>query len=315
MVKLLAMQNSSLVFGILCGLITGAFWGVPFLVPQILTDYAAIYLTLGRFGFFGLISLLFLPKVLAYVKALSGRDKIRVVLLSLSGFSLYSFLLFWSIPKAGGVAATLIIGLLPITISLFGFKEKRITKDFYVGIFCILTGLLILTVPALHASEADLERAEKALGYLGCLVCLGLWTWFANQNSKFLRKHPTTDPMTFSAVMGGLSLFVVIPMVFVVVDQPMSFLLTREDIKQYIFWAIVLGLGSSWAANWLWNICSKNCPPQISGPLIVSETFFGLLYTFLFQVRLPNSYELLSIVLSLAGVMICIKSQVRTRLS
>jgi drug/metabolite transporter (DMT)-like permease len=303
------MQNHSLLFGILCGIATGAFWGIPFLAPQILSDYAAIYLTLGRFGFFGLVSLLFLPQVIRYLKALGRRDLWQVFLLSLSGFSIYSFLLFWSVPKAGGVAAALIIGLLPITISLFGFKEKSLTKSFYVGIFCIFAGLLLLTLPSLHVASSS--ATTTLWGYLGCVVCLALWTWFANQNSRFLRKHPDTNPKVFSAVMGILSLLVVIPLVFVLADQPLTFLASRPDLKIYVFWSLLLGLGASWAANWLWNICSKACPPQISGPLIVSETFFGLLYTFIYEVRFPTTTETLSIVLSISGVLICIRSQMK----
>jgi drug/metabolite transporter (DMT)-like permease len=303
------MQNHSLLFGILCGIATGAFWGIPFLAPQILSDYTAIYLTLGRFGFFGLVSLLFLPQVIQYLKNLNRRDLWQVFLLSLSGFSIYSFLLFWSVPKAGGVAAALIIGLLPITISLFGFKEQSLRKSFYIGIIFIFAGLLLLTLPSLQM--ADTSAGSTMWGYVGCVVCLALWTWFANQNSKFLRKHPTTNPKIFSAVMGVLSLLVVLPMVFILTDQPLAFLIGRSDIKVYIFWSLLLGLGASWAANWLWNICSRACPPQISGPLIVSETFFGLLYTFIYELRFPSLTEALSILLSISGVLICIRSQMK----
>lgn len=305
------MQKETLWFGILCGFLTGAFWGIPFVAPQILTDYAAIYLTLGRFGFFGLISLLFLPKVFLFLKSLSWKDRFTVLALNVSGFSFYSFILFWSVPKAGGLASALIIGLLPITISLFGFKIKRLTTSFYLGVLSIFIGLLLLTWPVFANWSSDSASSTKLLGYAGSFACLAMWTWFANQNSLFLRKHPKTDPRLFSAVMGVLSFVIVIPFFFFIAEQPISFLASRSDVSVYIFWSVLLGMGSSWAANWLWNICSHLCPPQISGPLIVSETFFGLLYTFMFEWRMPTQLETLSILLSISGVLVCIHSQIK----
>lgn len=64
-------------------------------------------------------------------------------------------------------------------------------------------------------------------------------------------------------------------------------------------------------ANWLWNICSTHCQPTVSGPLVVTETIFGLLFTFLYQQRWPALHEAGAIVLFGVGISLTIYSEMK----
>ena len=79
-------SKKNLSLGILAGISTGVFWGIPFLVPQLLTNYTSLEIAFGRFFFFGFVSLFFIKKVWGIIQKLSGADRLMLFLLSASGF-------------------------------------------------------------------------------------------------------------------------------------------------------------------------------------------------------------------------------------
>src|ERR1035437_3273043 len=129
--KVKTRTQKHLSLGILAGISTGLFWGIPFLVPQILTNYSSLEISFGRFFFFGVISLFFFRKVFEIIRKLSNRDRFILFLLSASGFWFYSTLLFWGVQATDGIISSLIIGLLPISIPLFTFGRKNSGPRFY----------------------------------------------------------------------------------------------------------------------------------------------------------------------------------------
>ena len=304
-------RTESQALGILAGIATGFFWGFAFLVPQLLSHYSSFEVSAGRFFFFAAFSVVGIRSVVKLLKSFDSRELFEVFLLSFTGFSGYTLLLFWSVPRAGGVISALLVGLLPVTISLYGPRAGALSTRFFAGLFLIAAGLVTLV----FGINGGLGSVDP-LGVLGSIICLGSWTWFAIRNSRFLKAHPRVDPRVLSGVMGVLGASLVLPVWAVVRDSQAVPLTQRPDFTHFIFWSLILGGGASWLANWLWNICSRLCPPQISGPLIVSETIFGLLYTFLYQKRWPTAFETAAIVLCVTGVFICVRSEVmRSRLS
>lgn len=295
----------------MAGIATGFFWGFAFLVPQVLHDHSSLEVSAGRFFFFAVFSVVGIRAVVKLLKSFNRRELLYVFLLSFTGFSGYTLLLFWSVPRAGGVVSSLIVGLLPVTISLYGPRAGALGRRFFGGLFLVAAGLVTLVF-----GIKDGFGSVDPLGVLGSIVCLGSWTWFAIRNSSFLKAHTRIDPRVLSGVMGVLGAAIVLPAWLIFNDASVVSLTQRPDFTRFLFWSLILGGGASWLANWLWNICSRLCPPQISGPLIVSETIFGLLYTFLYQKRWPTAFEMAAIVLCVSGVFICVRSQVvRSRLS
>jgi drug/metabolite transporter (DMT)-like permease len=72
--------------------------------------------------------------------------------------------------------------------------------------------------------------------------------------------------------------------------------------------ALAGGLGSSWLATVLWSIASQRLSASLCGQLIVSETLFALLYSFLWDGRWPHASELAAALLFVLGILASIKA-------
>lgn len=300
-----AIPQKRVGLGILAGISTGIFWGLPFLVPQMLPSFSALEISFGRFFFFGLISFFFFKKVWSIITSLTARDRFLVFLLSASGFWFYSTILFWGVHETDGVISSLILGLLPISIPLFTPGRKNSGRRFYFGLFALLAGLInLFGFPVLLGLKQI--KTPSVMGVMALVSCLFLWTWFAINNTAFLQRNPQIERKDFASVVGVVSLLSIVPFFLAQVDLPE--LVHRNDFQLYLVSSVALGVGSSWFANWLWNVCSFHCPSEVSGPLIISETVFGLLYSFVFERRLPHAYESVSIILFLAGVFFTVTS-------
>jgi drug/metabolite transporter (DMT)-like permease len=200
----------------------------------------------------------------------------------------------------------MILGLLPVTIPVFAARTAKFSSKVRFGFMLILVGLLSLFGPPLFQPTAT----AGALNWIGVgilIACLGLWTFFAISNSNFLKQNPQIPGKDLASVMGLISLLCVC--VLFLPTTNLSEFTQRPDFLTYLLCSIALGLGSSWFANWLWNICSFRCPPSISGPLLASETLFGLIYSFFWEQRLPTAGESAAILFIMSGVFIAVRGQ------
>lgn len=287
-------------WGIGAGILAGAFWGLPFLVPQVLSQFSSTQVAFGRFLFFGIFSLLSLPKVLQLWKSISNELRWKLWRLSASGFWLYSLLLFWSIQHADGVIASLVIGMIPLSVTLF--SGVRLTRSLIAGLVLIFWGLLFLFL-----DRWEDMRPLSPWALLTLFVCLGLWSSYALQNSRLLQKNPNIRPWDLASFM-GLSSFIVVSFWALASGEATS-LLHHPQLEKYFWWCLALGAGASWASNILWNLCSSIVPASIAGPLIVSETLFGLLLSYLYESRWPRTKESLAIFFLVLGVLISVITQ------
>jgi drug/metabolite transporter (DMT)-like permease len=111
-------------YGVLCGLAAGAFWGMIFVMPRWLAEFSPVELALGRYLAYGLITLvLLMPRLSGLLRRLT-RDDCRVLLRhALAGNIVYYLLLSTGVQLAGVAAASLIIGLLPLSVTLLGRRD------------------------------------------------------------------------------------------------------------------------------------------------------------------------------------------------
>ncbi|MBU6155044.1 MAG: DMT family transporter [Bdellovibrionales bacterium] len=301
-------KERSPALGLFAGASTGVFWGVPFLVPQVLPGYSPFEIAFGRFFFFGLMGFFFAKGALSIVRSLSPVERFRVFLLSASGFWFYSSVLFWSIRQTDGILSSLVLGMLPVTIPLCTPGKKSGGVGFYSGLLLIAAGLVLLFAGG-GGLDSPLQHTNRIAGVIGLFVCLGMWTWFSISNSAFLQDRKEISRRDFSSLMGLISFGCLL-----VVSVPTLLGASwggRESALLYVCFSALLGVGSSWFANWLWNVASVHLPSEISGTLLVFETIFGVLYTLIFQARLPDFRELIAVVLCLVGVLLAIIAQIR----
>lgn len=294
--------------GLLAGALTGVFWGLPFLAPQVLTHFGAVEIAFGRFFFFGLVSLFFFKRVFRIFLNLGLREWVSVLFLSASGFWFYSALLFWGIQRTDGILSSLVLGMLPVTIPLFSPGSVREKRKALPGISLIFLGLLLLfLVPVLQRQVRSEGGFFTLPGFAVLVLCLGLWTAYAIANGNFLKTHPQISGRDLSSVMGVVSLLAMLPWV-ASVSEPFTWW-ERPGFGMFVLVSLGLGAGSSWFANWLWNYCSTHVPASIAGTLLVFETLFGLIYSFGFERRWPLPHEGVAMVLCLAGVLWSVRSR------
>ncbi len=307
-----AHQSSRI--GLAAGIATGVFWGIPFLAPQVLSDFSSIDIAFGRFFFFGLVSLFFLPQALKVWKSLELQQRITVVVLSACGYWLYSSFLFYGVRQTDGVISSLIVGILPVTVVLFsallGPRGQKFSMSVWGGLALICVGLLhLFGVPFYEQLINGTAAQYQVFGILVLVVALFLWTAYAILNTRFLQANPRIKARDLASLMGLLSLVFMLPIWFLS-SEPMV-VMEHPRLGLYLVFGFLLGVGGSWVANWLWNICSQNCAPHVSGPLIVSETFFGLLYSFIYEGRWPQVHEAIAILFLISGVFVSVRSALR----
>ncbi len=308
--KSMTVKNPSL-SGIFFGLVAGALWGFPFLVPQLLSNYSAFDITVGRFVFFGCISLLEIRALLRIWSVLTRNEKITWLMLSAGGFWFYTLVLFFGVQSTGGILSSLVLGLLPLSISIFGSKRHELDRQNIIGLLLICVGILCTTLgsPANDLAGVPSHTPLFWKGVAALFFCLLLWSWYAIRSSRLLQSMPQVSSRMFSSAMGVLSLLFLLPPIL----RNDKWQLFTFDHPEFLLWSMVLGLGSSWLANWFWNLCSKSCPPRVFGPLMVSEAIFALLYTYLYWQRGPSGLETLGIAAYGFGVFVALKPRKLTQ--
>jgi drug/metabolite transporter (DMT)-like permease len=298
----------NLLLGLLCGLIAGAFWGGVFLAPLLLEAFTPLQMTAGRYVAYGLASLVLLaPTARAVFGRMTGRDWRDLALLSLLGNLIYYVGLAVAVQNAGVAAASLIIGLLPVTVTLVGARPNGRggqgvpLRRLAAPLALLAAGVVCINVDVFRSGQGA-PAPRLILGVLGAVLALAVWTLYAVWNARRLAVTTTFNSHEWSlltgVVTGGLSLALVIP----------AFLLpgaAHLPAAWGLFWGVSLAvaLGASVIGNGLWNAASRLLPLSLSGQLIVFETLFALLYGFLHEGRWPRPLEGLAIALMLAGVL------------
>jgi drug/metabolite transporter (DMT)-like permease len=298
--------------GVAYGVMAGALWGMVFLVPRMLPDFSPLLLSAGRYAMYGIVSLAAaLPMARSLVTRLTRQDLNALVKLALAGNLLYYILLASAVHLIGIAPSSLIVGVLPVTITLLGRRDHGavpLTRLAWplamvvAGIACINVDVFTVADGAPGTPTGILIKLAGLACAMGALAC---WTWFAVQNARYLQRQTHFSGNEWSVLWGvvtgalGAALWLVIALL-----PSGSLQTTLASERWHSFWLLNLGLaiGASWLGNGLWNAASKRLPLTLSGQMIVFETLFALLYAFIYEHRLPRPLEVAAIALLVAGV-------------
>ncbi|WP_028533948.1 DMT family transporter [Paludibacterium yongneupense] len=302
--------------GIAYALAAGLLWGWVFIGPLLLPAYPAALQSAGRYLAFGLIALPLAWLDRAALARLTRSDWLEALKLGAIGNLLYYLCLAGAIQRAGGPLPTMIVGTLPVLISICS-NVRNAQRDGHLpwarlapSLFLIAAGIACVNRDELAALRHETHAAPHAywLGAMLALAAVACWTWYPLRNADWLRAHPERPPGTWATAQGVATL----PLALAAYALLWGFNSLRADDfampfgpqpLRFIGLMVAIGLFASWLGTWCWNEASQRLSTALAGQLIVFETLAALAYAFMLRGRLPGGTTLLGIALLLAGVL------------
>ena len=296
--------------GILAGLAAGALWGLVFVAPRMVSGFTAVDFTAGRFVSYGALSVVVM--LLWRKAALPTLLQARAALgMSVLGFTGYYLLLVYAIRDAGTEVPSLIIGTIPIWIMLLGKPAGLRWAALIPGLVLTLLGLGLMMQSSHSAAVAGASAVSAGenfwRGVAFAIASMVFWTAFGLINAAWLKKHPEVNATTWANWLGvatGLGALVL----WIVAGSDVKVLIVQESIAQAAILCVATGIGSAWVATYLWNIASQRLSASMCGQLIVSETIFALVYSFIWDGRWPTALQLAACLLFVAGILASIRA-------
>jgi drug/metabolite transporter (DMT)-like permease len=299
-------QGGDMWYGVLCGVAAGAMWGTIFVLPAWLAAFSPLELALGRYLAYGAIMLALLaPRLSGLLKRLTRADCMVLLRHALAGNIVYYLLLSFGVQLAGVAAASLVIGLLPLSVTLVGRRDhgsvplRRLAWPLLV----VVAGMVCINVEVFTAARAG--WAASALGMLCAFGALLCWTWYAVDNARFLKRNARFSSAEWSGLYGistGVIALAIASATGLVAIGAGGLGAPGRDWPR--FWGLIalVATAASVIGNQLWNIASRRVPVTLSGQLLLFEVLFGLLYGFLYHRQTPRPLEWLAILLLIVGV-------------
>ena len=275
------------------------------MAPVWVPDFSPLQLSAGRYLAYGVFAVLFLlPRWKEVIPKVRLKEWIVLAWLSLLGNILYYVLLASAVQKGGVAMTSLVIGFMPVLVTLIGcFRQKnvsllRLTPSLILG----LTGVMCIAWPALQ-SDATVAGATKFDGLLCAFGALASWTVFAVSNSTWLsrlERYSSSDwSMLLGLVTGVESLLLIIPALSGADTH------TPEAWMRFSGVSAAIAIFASVIGNAFWNRMSRLLPLSMTGQMILFETFFALLYSFVGAWRWPTGMETTASVLLMISVFWC----------
>jgi drug/metabolite transporter (DMT)-like permease len=240
---------------------------------------------------------------------LTRADLVALVKLALVGNLLYYLLIATAVQTVGIAPASLIVGILPVTVTLAGRRDHGAIdlKRLLWPLAMVVAGVVCINVDVFR--DASGGASPNLLAKLGGLACavggLASWTWYAVVNARYLQANAHFNGNEWSVLwgivtglLGGAVCIGVLLLPAGTVQASVS------GARWQAFWIVSLALATagSWLGNMLWNAAARRLPLTLSGQMIVFETFFALIYGFVYDQRWPRPLEVAAGVLLLAGV-------------
>ncbi len=291
--------------GVTAGALAGALWGLVFVAPRMFSSYSTVDLTAGRFVVYGVISFACLAVARGTLTWPTPAQALWALGLSVLGFTGYYALLAFALRSAGTELPTLIIGTIPLWVTVLGKPHGLKLTALLPGIALTAMGLLLMAYA--QPPEVPGETPDYWLGLGLAVLALAFWTAFSLLNSRWLAAHPAvsaaqwTNWLGIASGLGGLALWLT-------AGSPLQELARQPQIHLLVLMMVVLGIGSTWVATVCWNVASQRLSASLCGQLILCETLFALLYSFAWDQRYPSLIQLSACILFTAGIIASVRA-------
>jgi drug/metabolite transporter (DMT)-like permease len=299
--------------GIAAGLGAGALWGLVFVAPRMVAmgegGFSGVDLAAGRYIVYGLLAGVLMFFGLRTRKLPTPAQWWAALYLSLLGNTGYYLLVVFAVQGAGSEVPTLIIGTIPIWVMLLGKPAHLRWAALLPGLLLTMLGLGLM-MNSQHGAVADAGGGFWR-GVLLAVLALLSWTVYAVLNARWLKKHPEVSAADWANWMGvatGAGALLLWLAAGTPVDSMPKPLLAGEKYAWLAIVSVAMGVGASWLATVWWNMASQRLSASLCGQLIVSETVFGLLYSFAWDQRMPGPVQLAACVCFVAGILFSIRA-------
>ncbi|MES2199386.1 MAG: DMT family transporter [Chlamydiota bacterium] len=293
--------------GILYLLAACLCWSVVFVIPDFLTGFSPLEISLGRFFFFGITSifLILTKKRELFHKSYAAIWKKAFWFGCISTIGCYTFTVF-CIRYANPATAALLFGTVPIIVVLCGNLRR---KEYPVRIFiipCLVMSLGIL----ISNREAFLWSGESLssylIGVLSGIAGIACWIWYVIACFDFMEKNTKISSMDWVMMLGSSVfcqvLIASLGLFWILEDAGKYFSFTLK-LQYFLAGTFVLGVVSSWIALYCWTQGNLRLPIALVGQLAIFELVFGLILIYIVKTRFPSTMEIAGIVLMIAGVL------------
>ncbi|WP_338483214.1 DMT family transporter [Pseudomonas trivialis] len=299
--------DRSLLKGIVYGVCAGLCWGVIFLGPQLTPGLSGLEFAVLRFLCYGAVSMvLLMPRWRRVCAHLSMADWKSLFWLSLIGNLIYYTLVGTGVQLVGIATTSLIVGLIPVFVTLAGRHDANAVSlpKLVPSLCCAVGGVMLISWHALI--NGDRPDTLATIAGISCAVgALVTWSWYAVSNARRLVQVASVsshDWALLTGVMtGAQSLLLAAPV--------LGLQAATHGSAQWLHFLLVAGgvaILSSVVGGACWNQASRLLPLALSGQVLVIETLAALVFGFLWEQRLPDSYEIAAIALLVTGVVWCL---------
>ena len=288
--------------GIAAGILAGALWGLVFLAPEMARGFTPAQLSAGRYIAYGLVAAVLLARSWRRLFAGLGWQEWRgLAWLGLTGNIVYYVLLAQAVQLGGVAMASIVIGLLPVVVTIVGSRDTGAVplRRLVPSLVLSTAGLLCISWQTLSA-----DAGSSLTGLLCAIGALVSWTMYAVANSRWLGKLHTVRPHEWNLLTGlvtGVEALLLAVPAFATATSP------QDGREWMIFAAVVSGVAifCSIIGNGFWNYASRVLPLTLTGQMIVFETLFAACYGFMWEQRWPTGAESAAMALLVAGVAAC----------
>ncbi|WP_309952514.1 MULTISPECIES: DMT family transporter [Variovorax] len=290
------------------GLGAGALWGLVFVAPRMVGHFGMVDITAARFAVFGAISALAVFTRPASLRWPNRQQALAALGLSVLGFSGYYLLLAFGIEAAGTEVPSLVIGTIPVWMMLLGRPAGLRMRALLPGLVLTGAGIALMVYGAWSARHGIAGDGTRfGWGIALALCAMASWTVYGLLNAAWLQRHAelnATDWANWLGIATGVGAL----LLWLAAGSDVATLRAQPQGILFVWIALAGGFGSSWLATILWNIASQRLSASLCGQLIVSETLFALLYSFLWDGRWPQATELVAALLFVLGILASIKA-------
>ncbi len=290
-----------------CGAGAGALWGLVFLAPALVNDFSPVLLTIGRYLCYGLIAVALLaPTWRSVVSRLPRRQWRNLLWLAFTGNTLY-YILLSSAVQTGGIAMTsLVIGFLPVAVTLIGSREHGAVAlgKLAPSLLLCAAGAVCIGWQALSAPGTG-STGTQVFGLLCAIGALASWTAFTVGNARCLAQLKQISAHEWALLCGvvaGAQSLLLVPLALLLETAAHS----GGEWARFALVSMGVAVLASIFGNALWNRMSRLLPLTLIGQMILFETMFALLYAFLWERRLPTGIEIMALVLVTLSVLSCL---------